>query len=133
MRPACLVVLLSIVVVGSAQATEYLQTLKEGSWVCTSPEAYDQAVDEQRRWLNGDLEDLKKQLLARKLCMYVGAEYVEKMMAPFAKVLERNGNKVKVSFTVDFRERIEFLHRRITRVTYVGWTAATNLIDKEIL
>ena len=39
----------------------------------------------------------------------------------------------QVTFTVEFRKRFEILHRRITRVTYAGWTEAANLVDKEIL
>jgi len=55
------------------------------------------------------------------------------MMVPFAKVLERQGNKVKVTFIVQYRKSIEFLHRQISRVTFVRWTDAGNLLDKEIL
>ena len=44
MRTASLVTLLLTLVGGAAYATEYLQTLKEGSWVCGTPEAYDVAV-----------------------------------------------------------------------------------------
>ena len=65
--------------------------------------------------------------------MYVDAGFVEKMMVPFAKVVERQGTKVKVTFTVEFRKRFEILHRQITRVTYAGWTEVANLVDKEIL
>ena len=120
------------VVTARAYAGEYLQTLKADCWVCSTPEAYDVALAEQRR-ADGDLEELKRRLLAEKLCMYVDAGFVEKMMVPFAKVVERQGTKVKVTFTVEFRKRFEILHRRITRVTYAGWTEAANLVDKEIL
>ncbi len=133
MRTASLVTLLLTLVGGTAYATEYLQTLKEGSWVCSTPEAYDVAVAEERNWQGANLEELKRDLLERRLCMYVDAEYVEKMMVPFATVVERQGNKVKVTFTVEFRKRLEILHRQITRVTFAGWTDAGNLRDKEIL
>ncbi|PYM03472.1 MAG: hypothetical protein DMD82_16825 [Candidatus Rokuibacteriota bacterium] len=133
MRTASLVTLLLTLVGGAAYATEYLQTLKEGSWVCSTPEAYDVAVAEERNWQGAKLEELKRDLLERRLCMYVDAEYVEKMMVPFATVVERQGNKVKVTFTVEFRKRLEILHRQITRVTFAGWTDAGNLRDKEIL
>ena len=43
------------------------------------------------------------------------------------QLLSRQGDRVKVSFTIEFYKRIEYLHRRITRVTYAGWTAAGNL------
>ena len=133
MKTASLVTLLLTLVGGMAHATEYLQTLKEGSWVCSTPEAYDLAVEEERRWRGANLEELKKDLLERRLCMYVDAEYVDKMMVPFATVVERQGDKVKVTFTIEFRKRLEILHRQITRVTFAGWTDAGNLRDKEIL
>jgi hypothetical protein len=133
MKIACLLALLVTLVVGTAHAGEFLTTLKEGSWVCTSPEAYDIAIEEQRKWQGGNLDELKKDLLDRKLCMYVDAEYVEKMMVPYARVLERQGTKVRVQFTVEYRKRLEILHRFISRVTYAGWTDAANLQEKEIL
>jgi hypothetical protein len=133
MKIACPVALLLSLVLGTAHAGEFLTTLKEGSWLCSSPDAYDIAIEEQRKWEGGNLDVLKKDLLDRKLCMYVDAEYVEKMMIPFAQVLERQGTKVRVQFTVEFRKRLEILHRFISRVTYAGWTDAANLRDKEIL
>ncbi len=133
MKTAWRVLMLAGLAVSAAQAGESLQTLKPGSWLCTSPEAYDQAVAEERR-ADGDLEELKRRLLGQKLCMYVAAEYVEKMMVPYAKVLERQGSKVKVTFTVDFRKRLALLHRQITRITYAGWTDEGNLVAaREIL
>ena len=135
MKTAVAIVVLGGVALGGvvalAHATDYLQTLKEGSWLCTTPEAYDLAVAEQRT--NGDLNALKERLRAEKLCIYADAEFVEKMMVPYAKVLERQGNKVKVTFIVQYRKRLEFLHRQISRFTFVGWTDASNLEDKEIL
>jgi hypothetical protein len=125
-------VLLVGALVGHAPAAEYLQSLKEGTWICVSPDAYDDAVARQRS-SGMDLEALRKDLLDRKQCMYLDAEWVENMMAPFARVLERQGTKVRVEFTIEFRKRIEFLHRQIHRITYAGWTDSTNLVDKEIL
>jgi hypothetical protein len=132
MKTTAVVILLLGIGAGPAHAGESLQTLKEGSWVCSTPEAYDVAIAEVGRQ-NGDLEDVKKRLLEQKLCIYMDAEFVEKMMVPFAKVLERQGNKVKVTFTVQYRKRLEFLHRQISRVEFVGWTDVGNLLDKEIL
>ena len=136
MKTVVVILVLGGVVLGGgvrlAHATEYLQTLKEGSWLCTTPEAYDLAIAEQRK-LESDLEALKERLLAQKLWIYADAAFVEKMTVPYAKVLERQGNKVKVTLVVQYRKRLEFLHRQISRVTFVGWTAAGNLEDKEIL
>ena len=136
MKTVVVILVLGGVVLGGgvrlAHATEYLQTLKEGSWLCTTPEAYDLAIVEQHR-PNSDLEGVKERFLAEKLCIYADAGFVEKMMVPFATVLERQGNMVKVTFTVQFRKRLALLHRQISRVTFVGWTAARNLQDQEIL
>jgi hypothetical protein len=118
-------------VAAPAHATEYLQTLKEDSWLCDSPQAYDRAIAEQRS-ANGDLEALKKRLLDEKQCIYVDGDFVERMMVPYAKVLERQDGKVKVTFTVKFRKRVEF-RRQASWVNFVGWTDAANLVNKEIL
>jgi len=123
---------LAVLSAGSAGAAEYLQTLKDGTWICVSPDAYDQAVQQQTTQ-SQDLEALQKELLDKKQCMYLDAEWVGNMMAPFARVTERQGTKVRVEFTIEFRKRIEFLHRQINRVTYAGWTDSANLVDKEIL
>jgi hypothetical protein len=130
MRTVYVVMLLVSIAVGGAGAAEP-QMLKEGSWLCSSPEAYDQAVMEERNWQGKDLAALKKQLLEQKLCMYVDDKYLEDMMAPFVTVLDQQGNKVQVSFTVEFNKRIRTLHRQISRVTYAGWTDVGNLRLRE--
>jgi hypothetical protein len=132
MRPIALLIVVWSILVGPTQATEYLQTLKAGSWVCSTPEAYDVAIAQERGGTE-TLENLKTRLLDQKQCIYMDADFVEKMMAPFAKVVERKGTKVKVEFTVEYRKRLQYLHRQISRVTLVGWTEAGNLLDKEIL
>ena len=38
------------------------------------------------------------------------------------------GDKVKVTFMVEFYKKIEYLHRKITRITFVGWTHEDNLV-----
>jgi hypothetical protein len=116
--------------VGVAGAAEP-QMLKPGSWLCRSPEAYDQAVAAERNAPGKDLPALKEQLLDQKLCMYVDTTYVEDIMAPFVTVLEQQGTKVQVSFTVQSTTRIEVLHRLITRTTYAGWTDVANLQPRE--
>jgi hypothetical protein len=122
--------LLVCLAVGVACA-EGPQMLKEGSWLCSSPEAYDQAVAAEHDRQGKDLAALKEQLLEQKLCMYVDSKYVEDMMAPFVTVLEQQGNKVQVSFTVESTKRIHALHRQINRVTYAGWTDVANLRPRE--
>jgi hypothetical protein len=131
MKTIFLVILVVGIVASAAQAVEYLQTLKEGCWVCETPEAYDLAIAEERK--NGDLEALKQRLLDQKQCIYADTAFVSRMMIPYATVLERQGAKVKVTFTLQYRKRLEALHRQISRVTFVGWTDAGNLLNKEIL
>lgn len=126
-------VLCGALAVSSAQAGETLRTLKENIFVCVSPQAYDEAMV-RVQGLNGqELEELKKELGENKQCMFVDAEIVEGIMAPFAVVLERNGSKVQVQFVVTFRERRALLHRMINRYVLVGWTEESNLTPRKIL
>ena len=119
-----IVLAISVLIVATAvQAGEYLQTLKENCWVCETPEAYDNAVAEERK-ANGELDALKARLLEQKACIYVDRTFVDRMMVPFAQVVERQDDMVKVTFTVQYRKRLEALHRQLSRVTFVGWTHA---------
>lgn len=126
MKTACLVMLWVGISVGSAHAADP-QTLKEGSWVCHTPEAYDQAIESEKKRQGKDLEALKQQLLDQKLCMYVDDDTLEDMMAPWVKVLSQQGDRVKVAFTVEFYKRLDMLHRQFSRVQFTGWTDAGNV------
>ena len=107
------------------------QTLRENSWLCTTPEAYDRAVEAERKRQGNGLQGLKDQLLDAKLCMYVDHQYVAKMRVPVVTILERQGGRVHVSFTAEWRKRLAVLHEQITRIMYAGWTGAENLKDYE--
>lgn len=131
MKTISLLALVLSIVASVGDAGEYLQTLKDNCWICETPEAYDLAIAEEKH--NGDLEAMKQRLLDQKQCIYADAAFVSRMMVPYATVLERQGSKVKVSFTLQYRKRVEALHRQISRVTFVGWTDAGNLLNKEIL
>ena len=111
---------------GSAVADEP-QTLIEGTWVCQTPAAYDQAAEAKGQGKDQGNVKLKQQLLEKKLCMVINEDHLDDLMAPYVKVLDRQEGKVKVTFSVEFYKRIQFLHRKITRVTYAGWTGAENL------
>lgn len=128
MKTAYLVVAFVIVMIGATQAAERT-TLKIGSWLCISPEAYEQAVVEAQKQRGKEREALIKQLRDEKLCMYADDELLEDIMAPWVRVLDRQGDKVKVSFMVEYYKRVEYLHRRFSRVNYTGWTAAANLTE----
>lgn len=125
--------LCAMLAVAAAHAGETFSTLKENIFVCVSPEAYDDAMVRVRGINGSELDDLKKDLGEKKQCMFVDAEIVEGIMAPFAVVLNRDGTKVQVQFIVTFRKRIELLHRMINRYVLVGWTDESNLEPKVIL
>jgi hypothetical protein len=108
-------------------------TLKENVFICVSPEAYDDAMVRVNGRNGQDLEPVKKELAENKQCMFVDAEMVEGIMAPFCVILQRNGTKVQVQFVVTFRKRIALLHRMINRYVLVGWTEESNLEPKTIL
>jgi len=114
--------LLSGLAVAPAQASDPYMLL-EGSWVCRSPETYDIAMER----LRADA-DARGALVDEKLCMFIDDKMLGDTMAPFFQVQERQGDKVKVSFMVEFYKKIEYLHRRITRITFAGWTHEDNLV-----
>ena len=86
--------------------------LEEGTWICATPEDYDRAIAEQAK-TNGypELMALKERLLEAKSCMFVDDEDIEDMMAPFVTVVDRQGDKVKVEFWVEFYKKHAELHR----------------------
>ena len=127
------VVLLGILALIPARAGDTFTTIKENSFVCTSPDAYDDAMARVREFTGQGLEPLKKDLGERKQCMFVDAEMAGDIMAPFAIVLDRNGTKVQVQFVVTFQKQIALLHRLINRYVLVGWTDESNLEPKKIL
>lgn len=104
--------------------------LEEGTWVCVTPEAYDQAIVEQEK-TDGypELMALKDRLLEEKSCMFVDDDDIEDMMAPFVTVVDRQGDKIKVEFWIEFYKRIAMLHRAWNRVKFTGWTAEERLAD----
>ncbi len=102
--------------------------LWDGSWVCSTPEAYDQAIDLERD-TDKSFTELKNDLLERKLCIYIDGGDVEDMMAPYVIVVEEQANMVKIKFMIESYKKFEFLHRRITRVTFGGWTDKDRLRD----
>jgi hypothetical protein len=125
--------LLAAAVAIPAHAKETFTTLKENIFVCVSPQVYDDAMSRFKALNGQDPEPLRKELSANKQCMFVDAEMVDNIMAPFALVLQREGSKVQVQFIITFRNRIALLHRMINRYVLVGWTDEANLESKTIL
>lgn len=101
-------------------------TLHDKSWLCATPEDYAHALDRVAEG-SSSFGTIRKELLDSKKCMLVVEDDIEDMMAPFVEVMERQGQTVRVRFTVEFYKRIELLHRNITRVTFAGWTGEDNL------
>jgi hypothetical protein len=128
-----LAALLGAAALAPAQAGETFTTLKENIFVCVSPQAYEEAMVRVSATDGRDLEPLKKELSEAKQCMFVDAELVDNIMAPYAVVLQRDGTKVQVQFIITFRKRVEILHRLINRYVLVGWTDESNLEKKTIL
>lgn len=105
--------------------------LAENSWVCVTPEAYDQAIAEADK--TDDLRGLRKKMLEDRLCMTVDDEDIEDMLAPFVLVTERQDEKIKVRFEVEYYKRIAYLHRNFARVTFAGWTHEDRLKPRSSL
>ena len=62
--------------------------LHDGSWICSTPEAYETAI-ELESTTDKTFSELKKDLLDRKLCMYVDGGDIEDMMAPYVIVVDQ--------------------------------------------
>jgi hypothetical protein len=126
-------VLAGVALITPVRAGETFTTLKENVFVCVSPQAYDEAMTRVGESKGRDLEALKQELREKQQCMFVDPEMADRIMAPFAIILQRDGTKVQVQFVVTFRERVAFLHRLINRYVLVGWTEESNLEPKQIL
>lgn len=102
--------------------------LKNPSWVCATPEAYDDAIKAQRTLAEGQtLEDLEKDLFDRQLCTFIDSEEIEGLVAPFLTLLESKGSKSHVSFVIKFENRIALLNRELNWYKFNGWTENSNL------
>jgi hypothetical protein len=105
--------------------------LAENSWVCVTPEAYDQAIAEAGK--TDDIRGLRKRFLDDRLCITIDDEDIEDMLAPFVLVTEHQDEKIKVRFEVEYYKRIAFLHRNFARVTFAGWTHQDRLRPRSSL
>jgi hypothetical protein len=126
-------VLAGMALIMPVRAGETFTTLKENVFVCVSPQAYDEAMMRVSESKGRDLEPLKNELREKQQCMFVDPEMADRIMAPYAIILQRDGTKVQVQFVVTFRDRVAFLHRLISRYVLVGWTEESNLEPKQIL
>jgi hypothetical protein len=131
MRRALLMTLLGVAFGAAAHGAEP-QMLVEGSWVCATPEAVDEVIAAQQR--GQDPQALEIEL--RDRCIRMTSERLADVMAPFVTVVDRNGDKVRVSFVTEVYERgatgaqggVPQPRGGINRmIKYTGWTAAANL------
>jgi hypothetical protein len=127
MWKAALLAVLALAAFAAAAPAEQMMFMREG-WLCASPEAYEQAVAEQKQRNAREWETLKKEQLDKKACIYVGREEIQGIIAPYVSVLETRGDKMNVSFFVKYDERLELLHHRLNWLKYTGWTDVTNLV-----
>ncbi|MDF2766891.1 MAG: hypothetical protein K0S81_3886 [Rhodospirillales bacterium] len=121
------------VALGAAAYGAEPQTLAEGSWVCATPEAYDEAIASERK--GQDPQALEIELRAK--CIRMTSERLADVMAPFVAEVDRSGDKARVSFIIEVYERgATGAEARGTpqprgglnrQIKYVGWTAAANL------
>jgi len=129
LRPLWLVaavILIAALATRAAQAAEPM-TLKEGSWVCGTQDALHEA--RQGAWSGPrfSIAKFRKGTQEQEACLYVDDDLLEDMMAPFVTVLQRDGDEAMVSFIVEYYKRIEYLHRKFSRVQITGWTDAANV------
>jgi hypothetical protein len=121
-----LVILLGLSVTSAYAAEEGPFTLEMGSWVCQTPEDYDNAVAAQKEGSKSAFK-LAKELFEQNLCIYMDDDNLEDMLAPYVKIIETQGDKTKVSFFIEFYKRIAMLHRQIKHVKFIGWTDTKNI------
>ena len=123
-----LIALLFIILptLGAAQTGPGPFTLRLGSWVCKTPEAYDSAISQQKQEPN--VWKLSKQLFDEGSCIYMDDDTLEDMLAPYVVPHEQQGDKTKVSFFIEFYKRVAMLHRKIQQVKFIGWTDTNNIV-----
>jgi hypothetical protein len=122
---AAVPILLAGTAASSAEVADGPQIFTRSAWVCRSPEDYKAALDETAR--TGDPEEVADKLLDEGRCMYLEADDIEDIFAPFVLVRERAGDLAKVSFTIEFYRRVGTLGGRYSAVKFTGWTDAAGL------
>jgi hypothetical protein len=131
MRRALLMILLGVALGAAAHGAEP-QMLAEGSWVCAPPDAVDEAIAAQHQ--GQDPQALEIEL--RDRCIRMTSQRLEEIMAPFVAIVDRNGDKARVSFVAEDYEPgatgaqggVPQPRGGIKRmIKYTGWTAAANL------
>ena len=119
---------MSVIVLLAATASaqnDDLLTLKPGTWVCDSPQSYDEAVAEQQRSQN--LEQLQQRLLKQQRCIYMDIERLKAIQVPLVKITGQENQQSKVSFVIKNMERTPGVDIKLSYVRYIGWTATDNV------
>ena len=117
---------LAVLACTAVASAEQMMFVHEG-WLCASPEAYEQAVAEQKQRNVQEWDQLKKEQADKRACLYVGPTEIDGIIAPYVSVIETRGDKMNIQFFVKYDERIELLHHKMNWVRFVGWTDVSNL------
>lgn len=102
--------------------------LKNPSWICASPEAYDDAVKAQRA-MSGEqtIDDLEKDLFDKQLCVYIDDDEIGGLVSPYLTIIDTKDDKTRVKFAIKFEKRIALLNRELNWYKFNGWTEFANL------
>ena len=125
MQSMILTIAISLSLAVPAIAADGDLTLKLGSWVCATPENYEQIVAAQQ---SGGKSPFQLQKENKSVCVYMDDENLEEMMAPFVKVLDQQGEMGKVTFAIQYEIRHSTVNQEMSQIKYTGWTEASNVI-----
>jgi hypothetical protein len=100
------------------------------SWLCVSPEAYDQAMERQAGKQGKAFDELKEQLLLEKLCTYLAGRDFTKIMTA-VRILETKGELVRVTFTMRMADQMPAAQRGQSFHRLTMWTGRDNLSKEE--
>ena len=99
-------------------------TFKLGSWVCQTPEDYENVT---RAAASGGQSNRELQTKFKSQCVFMDDDNIEDMLPPFVTILDTENDKAKVSFFVEFYKKLAVLEANIKHVRFVGWTSRGNV------
>lgn len=93
------------------------------SLLCDGPDAYKEALAKDQANPGADISILD----SGGRCMWVGYGQIEDIEVPWVRILEKQGDIVKVEYIVENYTKINDAHNKIELERYTGWTAESNL------
>jgi len=121
---ACPLLALTVALATPPSLAADAMTFKLGSWVCQTPEAFDDVT----KAANAGSQSLQKlQTTYKSNCVFMDDDNIEDMLPPFVTVLDTKNDKTKVSFFVEFYRKLAMLEAKIKHVRFVGWTSQSNV------